>query len=226
MTARSDSEMNERRHESPERDAPRAMRDRIIEEATKRFARDGFASTSVQSIAESVGIRKPSLLYHFSTKDELRDEVIDGVMSRWNDVLPALMRAASSGEGRLDSVVDEVMTFFAAEPDRARLLVREMLDRPDSMRDRLRSQVAPWMDFVTRYVRTGIDEGTLHRGVDPETWVLVSVELLVGGIALGDVLGVLLDDDAAAAGERWRREIKRIVRDGLFVTAASAPPCE
>lgn len=200
------------------------MRERILDEATCRFARDGYASTSVQSIAEAVGIRKPSLLYHFSTKDDLRDAVLDRVMTRWNDVLPALLRAASSGEGRLDSVVDEVMAFFATEPDRARLLVREMLDRPDAMRERLRSQVAPWMGFVTRYVRTGIDEGTLHRGVDPETWVLVSLELLVGGIALGDVLGVLLDNDAKAAGERWRREIKRIIRDGLFVTAADAAP--
>jgi len=217
--------MNERRNPPPTAgDEPVPMRERILDEATRRFARAGYASTSVQSIAEAVGIRKPSLLYHFSTKDELRDAVLDRTMSRWNDVLPTLLRAASSGESRLDSVVDEVMAFFASEPDRARLLVREMLDRPEGMRARLRSQVAPWMGVVTHYVRTGIDEGTLHRGVDPETWVLVSVELLVGGIALGDVLGVLLDDDATAASARWRREIKRIIRDGLFVTAADAAP--
>ena len=46
-------------------------------------------------IAEAVGIRKPSLLYHFKSKDELRENVISEMLAHWNAVLPGLFLKAS-----------------------------------------------------------------------------------------------------------------------------------
>ena len=71
------------------------VRGQILKEATKLFAAKGFDGTSVQEVADAVGIKKPSLLYHFESKEALRQAVLDEVLARWNDVIPhILLRAA------------------------------------------------------------------------------------------------------------------------------------
>ena len=56
------------------------VRQSILETATRLFAAHGFDGTSLQDIAESVGIRKASLLYHFPAKEKLRLAVLDRLL--------------------------------------------------------------------------------------------------------------------------------------------------
>ncbi|RKD21970.1 transcriptional regulator, TetR family [Caminicella sporogenes DSM 14501] len=46
-------------------------KDRIISAAIKNFLNFGYEKTSLASIAEEVGIKKPSIYYHFKNKKEL-----------------------------------------------------------------------------------------------------------------------------------------------------------
>lgn len=57
-------------------------REQIIEVATNLFAEVGYRSTSLRDIAAAVGITHPGLLYHFHTKEEL----LQAVLQRREDV--------------------------------------------------------------------------------------------------------------------------------------------
>src|SRR5687768_18325502 len=106
------------------------VRDTILLEATRLMAERGFDGTSIQAVADAVGVRKPSVLYHFPSKEELRKGVLDRLLSRCNDILPKLLMASTlTGLAKFDDVMGELISFFADDPDRARLLVRELLDR-------------------------------------------------------------------------------------------------
>ena len=61
-----------------------SMKEKILVAATAAFARRGFEGTSLQQLADVVGIKKPSLLYHFRNKDEVRTEVLARLLSQWN----------------------------------------------------------------------------------------------------------------------------------------------
>lgn len=185
------------------------VREQILEQATRLFAARGFEGTSLQHIADAVGIRKPSVLHHFPSKDELRKGVLEKLLSHWNGVLPQVLLAASSGQGQFDGVLSAMTAFFLDDPDRARLLTRELLDRPQEMRELVLRHVAPWVEVVCNYIRKGQERGELRADVDPEAYVIQVINLLVASVATHRALGTI-------SRERNLAEVLRIARASLF----------
>ncbi len=195
---------------------------RIVEQATRLFAARGFVGASLRDIASSVGIRKPSLLYHFASKDELRQRVIEDMLGRWNEVLPRLLVAAATGPAQFDAVVGECIHFFREDPDRARLLLRETLDHPEEMRTRLQTQVLPWAKIVANYIRQGQEAGRVRSDVDPEAYIFNMINLLVSGVAAHAGLAEILateNDEPDTLLERHLQEMVRIAKSSLFIHA-------
>ena len=147
------------------------IRQRILSEALRLFAAQGFEGTSLRHIADAVGIRKPSLLYHYPSKDELRTAVLEHLTLHWGQVLPRLLKAATSGEEEFEGVITELINFFVEDPDRARLILREVLDRPDVVASIQTARVLPWTEIVCRHIRRGQEQGRLRPDVDPEAYV-------------------------------------------------------
>ncbi len=194
------------------------VRSQILSEAIRLFAAQGFEGTSVQEIADSVGIRKPSLLYHFSSKEELRRSVLDEILARWNDVLPHLLLTATR-EQRFDKVMDALTRFFLEDPDRARLVLREILDRPEDMRRRLETYVRPWVDVIAEQLEKARAKGQVQPDVDPHAYAVNVISMVVTGIAvIGNLAAVFpSDSDAQQSSERFVRELIRIARQSLYV---------
>ena len=69
------------------------VRGRIIREATRLFAERGYAATSVREIAEAVGVTKPTLYYHFGSKDGLFTALVNHHLGCWLDVIAGCLQA-------------------------------------------------------------------------------------------------------------------------------------
>lgn len=191
--------------------------EQILSAATRLFAERGFDGTSLQEISDAVGIRKPSLLYHFSSKDELRRRVMEGLLAHWNELLPSLLVAATSGEGQFDSVLRETISFFAADPDRARLLMREVLDRPDEMGELVDTHVRRWVAIIGNYIRKGIEQGNVHPDVDAEAYIFSTINLVVANVATFNALGSVLSSKRGAdAFDQYVKETLRIAKTSLL----------
>lgn len=204
------------------------MKTPILESATRLFARMGYAGTSVQAIADAVGIKKPSLIYWFPSKAALRHAVVEDLLSRWNEVLPKVMVAAQGGEDRFQRTLTEVLRFFEEDQDRARLLMREMLDHPDEMRKRLEVTLRPWLALVTEYIRLGQRQGRVRPELDPEAWTLNITVLSIGTIAAGGVFDqVVGGGDPDAFRKRQLDELVRLAHASLFLDRpAKAAPAQ
>src|SRR5688500_1077833 len=93
------------------------VRAEILTVATRRFAVRGFDGTSLGDIADEVGIKKPSLLYHFASKDLLRQAVLEHLLARWTETLPRALLAAAAGEDQFNAVTSELVSFLEADPN-------------------------------------------------------------------------------------------------------------
>ena len=194
------------------------VRDNILLEATRLMAERGFDGTSLQAVADAVGVRKPSVLYHFSSKEELRKAVLDRLLSRWNDILPRLLMASTlTGLAKFDGVMRELMSFFADDPDRARLLVRELLDRPKEMRTSLQGYARPWIEVVAEYIKKGQQSGQIRAKVDPEAYVMHVASMSLSVLATSECMSALLPGTRKEHMRRAIDELVRMTRTSLFV---------
>ncbi|MBX7097345.1 MAG: TetR/AcrR family transcriptional regulator [Myxococcaceae bacterium] len=193
----------------------------ILDAATGLFAQVGFDGSSLQDIAKAAGVQKPTLLYHFVSKDEIRTRVLERILEHWNDAVPRLMQAAAKGGGRFDAVLDEVVAFFAASPNRARLLLREVLDRPAEMRALVASHVRPWLTLIGDDIRHGQAAGVLRRDLEPELYCYQVMVTVLAAVASLEVLpGVVAEKKPRRLEERFLSEVKRAAKAALFPVEA------
>ena len=187
--------------------------------ATKLFASHGYEGVSLQAIADEVGVAKQTLLYHYTSKAALRRAVIDQVFEHWRSTLPQILQAVTRGTDRFSALTEELIRFFNADRDRARLLSRELLDNPESTRRLMGDNLRPWLLLVAQYIREGQMLGLIHADVDPESYVLHVIVLVVSNVAVLSAVPMALADSAAARADLERRhlaELVRLTRTALF----------
>lgn len=195
---------------------------RILKLATRLFARQGFAGVSLRSIAEGVGITKPSLLYHFPSKDHLREQVLSEVFDHWARRLPSLVRAVTSGSGTSDALMNELVAFFREDTDRAHLLLREIIDRPDEMRRRIGASLEPLVSLVADTIRKGQAVNMVQADVDPEAFVCNMIGLTILMVVAAPVVEPVLQSDQESPADRLQRELYRVFTTSLFSPTARA----
>lgn len=194
------------------------MRDQILAEATRLFAAKGFDGTSLSAIAKAVGIRKASLLYHFASKEALRLSVLEHLFVHWQEVLPRLLKAATTGIGRFEALSRELTSFFTEKPDRARLILREALDHPEDLREAIGSHVSPWVTLVCDQIRAGQRQARVHGDLDPEAYVSHVITMVIAGIAIFESMTEVMKGRSSEKDRsaRFVDELLRIARSSLF----------
>jgi TetR/AcrR family transcriptional regulator len=198
-----------------------SSKDHILQVATRLFARRGYDGTSLQAIAEEVGMRKPSLLYHFASKGALREAVLHQLVAGWKTRFPEVLAAAQGTEDRFHAMFVEASEFFRTDPNRARLLLREMVDRPHETRELVGGAIAPWLQLVVDTLEEGQAQGRVRADVDPLAYIMECITLIVGTFAAADLAAGLSGVGSIEASvDRQFREILRIARVSLFTPEA------
>jgi AcrR family transcriptional regulator len=191
------------------------VREAALATATRLFAARGFDATPLQAIADAIGATKQAILHHFPSKELLRDAVFDAMLQHWRETMPRLLEASAS-EDRFDAVLGELRRFFAADPDRARLVLREILDRPQEIERLLRESVRGWVALIAGYIRDGQAAGRHHPDLDPEAYLVHVLYFVISAAAAAPVTHGAIE--ASGAGRRrFEHELDRIAKAALFV---------
>jgi TetR/AcrR family transcriptional regulator, transcriptional repressor for nem operon len=84
----------------------RTTRDHIVEAADRLFYRRGYEHTSFSDIADVVRISRGNFYYHFKTKDEILNAVIDARLGETRAMLDRWDDEASEPADRIRSFID------------------------------------------------------------------------------------------------------------------------
>ncbi len=178
----------------------------ILSEARRCFADNGYDGTSLNDIAAGVGIRRPSLLHHFPSKEALYAEVFEQLLSDWIDRLASAIAAPETGQRKMELVIEAGFDLFADNPDYVRLMRREALDCGAHLGIDLAAVLRPMFDRAVVFFEREMDDGVFRRQ-DPQHLLISGYGALLSYFSDAPFLGGLLDGDALSAEQKQRRRV-------------------
>jgi len=181
-----------------------STRELILSEARKCFAEFGYDGTSLNDIAAGVGIRRPSLLHHFPSKDALYEEVFEKLLSDWFERLNIMVTAPEVGWRKMQLVIEAGFDFFADNPDYVRLMRREALDGGSHLGLDLPAVLRPMFDRAVEFFQREMDKG-VFRQHDPQQLLLTGYGALLTYFSDAVFLNELIDADALSPEALRRR---------------------
>lgn len=160
-----------------------ATPERILHAARAEFAAAGFAQAKLADIAARASITRPSLLYHFETKEELYRAAVQQCFGNLAQALMHTISQPAPFADRLRATMDRYLEFIEGEPEVARIVLRELLDGVGPGAEILLNQVAPLVDLVERFVRVQ-GNGIVRAGIPVRAAILqIATDALVRAAA-------------------------------------------
>ena len=197
-----------------------STREAIIVEARRCFALHGYEGTSLNEIAEAVGIRRPSLLHHFPSKEAIYAEVFSISLAEWSVRVEDAVSRGLEGWQKVDLVITTGFRFFQENPEFIRIISREALDDGANLGIDLGAALRPFLLRAMGWFEAEIDAGRFRR-VDLEQLLITGYSIMFGYFSEATFLASLLDRDPMApeALEARLQHVRNLFHVALSPTA-------
>lgn len=141
-------------------------RQQILLHAARLFGQRGYYGTTTRDIADAVGIRQPSLFYHFSAKHQILAELVDADLRQTMERLQEARRLDASWAERFHYFLTVSSRDYLTLPYDARGYYSDAIFTEPEFEEQ-RSEIERFHQVTRDFVSAGIDAGEF-RLVDPE----------------------------------------------------------
>jgi AcrR family transcriptional regulator len=140
----------------------------VIAAAAKVFHAKGYDGTTIQDIADELGILKGSVYYYITSKEDVLYEVLQEVHAAGL----AALKAAAEIEGdplvKVRSVVSTLSAFNAEHRVRMSILLRELHVLEPKRRKAIVAERDQYEQFLRELIEEAQKAGLANEGIDPK----------------------------------------------------------
>ncbi len=139
----------------------------IFEKAMQLFADKGYNDTSIEEITAVAGIAKGTFYYHFSSKEEVFNFLIDEGMKLLMNNIEIKTNKAKTSIAKLKAVVLIQIKIVIKYENFIRLVLSEMWGK-DKRSLKCKQCILEYINIIEKVVQEGIDKGEI-KSKDAET---------------------------------------------------------
>jgi TetR/AcrR family transcriptional regulator len=207
---------------------PVDTRDRVLQAAQALFAERGYRGTSLRDIAKRIGVKAPSLLHHFPSKQQLYLAVLDQMFESLDDAANAIVWRHEGRQERMRQAVGHTVDFIASHPDFVRIMWKEMADESGTGRQVLKRRLPPLFSTAVTFIFHGQRDGEFRTDVDPLHFMWGLNAITIGYFTIASMIRRLWDVNLLepAMVERRKRELTDMVERTLFIVDGAARSIE
>lgn len=171
-------------------------RERLLNAAEIEFGQRGFDRARLEDIAKAAGISRPSLLYHFESKEKLYERVVRNVFDKIGELFLESIADKGDFKERIDRVIVRYMAFVDEHPAIALIVLRELLSANAFSGRIIKNEVVPLLDRVAGFIEEeGKEYVTKGMPIRPAITQIAMAVLLRS--ATGDLKDALYGDPKA-----------------------------
>jgi len=153
------------------------LKQRAIEAATGMFVSAGYNGISMREIAESLGVSKAALYYHFKDKQDLMVAILEGYLER----MESLFESDISQERNCREQITRFVTLIFAQPPQKRAVMRLASQEMGKLDPQVREEFGrTYHRKFIRRIESILQTGVSTRELKPmdtasATWVLLGM---------------------------------------------------
>lgn len=136
---------------------------RIFTTAIKLFAQNGYESTGIEEITAVAGVAKGSLYYHFETKEDLFDLLLEEGRKLLYNSIEIKFRKCTNALDKLKAIIMIQIKSLIKYEDFVTVIVNNTLGE-NTRTKKCQKALDEYMDKIKEVIQEGIDEGIFYDG--------------------------------------------------------------
>ena len=165
----------------------------ILEAAFLEFSRNGYATTTLDQIAERAGVTKGTIYVYFESKEQLFISMVHELMKATLDTVQDLFERHDGSTADLLRAQFSFIYQHLVEDQRRREVVRMLISeasRFPELADRYHQDIhRPCLDMLQKAIQRGMDRGEIRRSAVTDCPLVI-----IAPIALVDLWMMMFDD--------------------------------
>lgn len=148
--------------------AGRTRRDEILDVAAGLFARQGYSATTMQAVADEVGILKGSLYHHFASKEQILFEITRAPLAALVEQAEQISDSKAGAPEKLQVLISHHIRALDKSYPHLGVITAERDDSlPAAMREEIVGLRRRYQKVIEKIYRQGIRRGELTAVESP-----------------------------------------------------------
>lgn len=163
MSINAPPEKTRHRQHSP---AGEDTRLRVISAAEQIFAMYGYNGSTVDMIADAAQLSKSNVLYYFSSKGAIYEDVIMSILDDWIEKLALFEQAGTEPAVKIAAYIRGKIAFSRDRPNASRIFANEIIGGAHHLKEAIQKRLIPQLEKDVDLVRSWIGAGAIDP-IDP-----------------------------------------------------------